>query len=235
MDAHDELLANEDGRYFAIAPINGGSASLATTERINYCNVNFGLPSAPALFLHISHRAYCKIKDVDPLTLFNRHSTGIWPDDQSPLFDFLEDSICHITYAFTALEAFANECIPDSYQHTFVYEKSGEVKTYGREEIERYVNLDEKLHTHLPRILDTTSPKGTKVWEPYRKLKQLRDRIIHLKAVDRNASGPEEETVWGDLLRSHSVPYCNHAHALMGHYKPAIENRRYYRMYPYNK
>jgi hypothetical protein len=235
MHRQDELLAKEDGRYFAIGKFGTGLASVATSERIEGRVVGFGLPSAPAVFLHLAHRAYCKVSDVNPLSLFDQHPQGIWPDDQGPLFDFLEDIITHVTFAFTALEAFANEQIPDGYSHTFSHEKTAETKTYGKEEVERYINLDEKLHLHLPTILQVPSPKGTKGWEPYRKLKRLRDRIIHLKAVDRKPSGSEDETIWGDLLRAHAEPFCGHAHALMGHYKPAVENRRYYGLYPYTR
>lgn len=233
MDRQDELLAKEDGRYYAIDKFQTGLASIATSERLKKKIVSFGLPSGPALFLHLAHRAYIKIKDLDPLSLFDQHPQGIWPDDQKRLFDFFEDFISHVVFSFTALEAFANEAIPNEFKYTFTVEKTGDERIYGKDEIERRVNLDEKLGTVLPKILDISSPKGLQVWEKYKTIKQSRDRIIHLKSIDRRASGPEDETIWGTLLRMHNEPLCDYAHAMIGHFKPAIENRRYYSKYPY--
>jgi hypothetical protein len=52
-----------------------------------------------------------KVRDIDPLALFDQHAQGIWPDDQKDLFDFLEELISHVVFSFTALEAFANQVI----------------------------------------------------------------------------------------------------------------------------
>src|SRR5256885_219797 len=122
MDRQDELLEKEDGRFFAIDKFQTGLASIATAEHFKKKIVSFGLPSGPALFLHLAHRAYSRIRDIDPLSLFDEHPQGIWPDNQKELFDFLEDLISHVVFSFTALEAFANEVIPDNFTYTFVVE-----------------------------------------------------------------------------------------------------------------
>ena len=62
----------------------------------------------------------------------------------------------------------------------------------------------------------------------------MRNRIIHLKAIDLKSSGPDDETLWGDMLRCHDVPYCDYAHTLIGHYKHSVENRRWFQRYPYD-
>lgn len=79
-------------------------------------------------------------------------------------------------------------------------EKTGEEKVYVKDEIERKINLDEKFHIILPNIYNVPSPKGKKVWGHYKEIKKVRDRIIHLKSIDRKASGPEDETIWGIML-----------------------------------
>jgi hypothetical protein len=183
--------------------------------------------------LHLAHRAYSKIKDIDPLSLFDDHPQGMWPDDQTALFDYLEQSISHVVFSFTALEAFANEVIPDGFTHTFTVDRTGEKRTYGKDDIERRINLDEKLGTVLPEIFSLKTPKGGPLWEKYKSIKKARDRIIHLKSIDKRDSGPEDETIWGTLLRIHNKPLCDDAHALIGYYKPAIQNRRYFVKYPY--
>jgi hypothetical protein len=140
-------------------------------------------------------------------------------------------------FAHTAIEAFANEVINDFIPDSFVYtfqKKDGQLEQLSKSDIERRIELDQKLHSVLPQGLSLASPKGTAVWQHYQEIKKMRNRIIHLKAVDRNRSGPEEEGLWGDMLRSYSVPYCDYAYAIIGHYNPAAENRRWFQRYRYN-
>lgn len=234
MDRQDELLAKEDGRYYAIDKVGTGLGSIATTERLGNNVVSFGLPSGPALFLHLAHRAYSTIKDIEPLSLFDAHPQGIWPDNQKALFDYLEQSIAHVVFSFTALEAFTNEVIPDGFTYSFTVQRTGEKRTYAKDEIERRINLDEKLGIVLPQVFSLKTPKGGTLWEKYKTIKKTRDRIIHLKSVDKRTSGPEDETIWGTLLRIHNEPLCDHAHALIGYFEPAVQNRRYFAKYPYD-
>lgn len=232
MDRQDELLHNEDGRYYAIDRFNTGLAAVDTTERIGKNLVSFGLPSGPALFLPLAHRAYSDIKSTEPMSLFDSHDQGMWPDDQGPLFDFLEASISHIVFSFTAIEAFAIEAIPSDYTYKAV-EAGGEQKTYNKEEIERRTSLDYKLDSILPQICSISSPKGIQVWEKYKQVKKARNRIIHLETADRTATGPDTETIWGDILKMHQKPFCDYAYQIIGYYKPAVDNRRWYKNYPY--
>lgn len=78
-----------------------------------------------------------------------------------------------------------NENIPDNFTHAFVVQKTGEKRTYGKDEIERRINLDEKPGFLLPQILALPSPKGSSLWEKYKTIKKNRDRIIHLKSIDK--------------------------------------------------
>ncbi len=231
MDRQDELFEREDGRYYAVDKVGTGIGSIATSERLGRKVVSFGLPSGPALFLHLANRAFLQVRTVDPRTLFDAHEQGIWPDSQGPLFDYLESCVAHVVFSFTAIEAFANEAIPESFVYTVQRDEG--TATLSKADIERRIGLDEKLDTILPSVLSVPSPKGTRPWEKYRTLKKLRDRLVHLKAVDRRASGPEDETVWGALLKSHGRAWCNDAHAVIGYFEPAVRNRRWYGKYPY--
>ncbi len=69
----DRLLAAEDGRHYAVFKAGTGLGTLATTERINSVTVGFSLPSAPALFLNLAHRAFLTYRDIDVRTLFDPH------------------------------------------------------------------------------------------------------------------------------------------------------------------
>ena len=232
-ERQERLLEAEDGRYYAIDKFGTGTASLATEERLGKGTVGFGLPSGPALFLSLGHKAFVTYRDIDVLALFNDPRTGFWPDNHKPLFDFYEQFAAHVVFAFTALESFANEAIPDGHTYTTTKGKKGQKVTYDRDGIERHVSLSEKLAQVLPAALGVKSPKGLHIWQDYTTLRKVRDRIIHLKMADRSRTGPETPTIWGDMLRNSKEPFCDNAHKLMGHYKPAVDKRRWYAKYPY--
>ena len=225
-----DVLKNEDGRFHAIDKFKAGTIAIATSEKLGKQLASFSLPSAPAMFLNLAHASFVKIKTIKPLELFDNHPQGIWPENHEPLFDFFENFISHVVFSHSALEALANEVIPNDFCYNFT--KKGETLSYKKEEIERCINLDEKLDQILPAIFKTGSPKGKDVWEKYKKLKEFRDRIIHLKSIDRSSSGVEKETIWGDMLRLHKTPFCNHAHEMMGYFVP-IKIRRWHLKYPY--
>lgn len=238
----ERLLAAEDGRQYAIDRFDTGLAAMSTTERVGTAIVNFSLPSAPALFLDLAHKAFATYRDIEIPTLFDRHPQGMWPDDHKPLLDFCEQFAAHVVFAFTALESFANEVIANEvtargYTYTTRSTKKGkpgEKVTYGGEALERNVSLNEKLAQVLPDALGVGSPKGLHHWRDYKSLKEWRDRIIHLKSADRQARGPEISSIWGDMLRNPKQPFCDNAHKLMGTYGPAVSNRRWHQKYPYS-
>lgn len=225
------LLDQHDGRYYAVGNVGTGIGFMAKQERIkNGRYVDFALPSSPALFLNVARSACQKIKDADPGLMFYKWQNTRIPINHSYVFDYFESFASHVVFAFTALEAFANESIPENY--TFQTERRGEPVILNKKEIERSVSLDEKLDIILPDAFGVASPKGKKPWGHYRELKTMRDRIIHLKSVDRLASGHEQKSVWGMMLRSHGEPYCDHAHTMMGYFLRAA-NRRWHQKYPY--
>lgn len=239
----DRLLGAEDGRHYAVDKIGTGLGSLATTERINSMIVNFSLPSAPALFLNLAYKAFVTYRDVEVPTLFDLHPQGRWPDDVKALFDFCEQYAAHVIFAFTALEAFANEVIANEvaengYSYTTARARNkaqpGEKVTYRGEAIERSVSLDEKLAQVLPDALNVGSPKGLHIWRDHKNLKRWRDRLIHLKMADRQPRGPEVKSIWGDMLRNPTEPFCDNAHKIMGYFGPKVTNRRWHQKYPYS-
>jgi hypothetical protein len=75
------------------------------------------------------------------------------------------------------------------------------MEIYDKSQVERHINLDDKISIILPSILEVKTPKGTAVWQEYIQLKKLRDRIIHMKSDDRKSTGPEENTIWHELFK----------------------------------
>jgi hypothetical protein len=236
-ERQERLLRAEDGRYYAIDKFNTGLAAIATEEVIGGTSVGFGLPSGPALFLNLAYKAFLTYRDVDVLGFFDEHPPpqGRWPEDQKPLFDFCEQFAAHVVFAFTALESFANEVIPEGYTYTTTRGQKGQKITYNRDGIERNVSLSEKLAQILPSALGVKPPKGLHIWRDYTNLRKVRDRIIHLKMSDRSRTGPETPTIWGDMLRNSKEPFCDNAHKLMGYFGPVVTNRRWHKTYPYTR
>jgi len=122
------------------------------------------------------------------------------------VYDYLESICAAIIFAFTALEAFANEEIPED----FIYEVEEQteagvylVRKFDKSQIERNFSLSEKLVNILPIVMNMPSPKGNKEWEGFVHLRRFRDRIIHLKSEDRYCSkhgNMYPESIWSDLL-----------------------------------
>ena len=180
----DRALASEDGRFYAIDQWTTKTRIVQTWEQVSTATVHFGLPSAPALFLGLAHEAFMSYKNEDLMHLFD-HPQSLYPLDHRPLFDFYGQFAAHVVFAYTALEAWANETIPDSFVYAKTKPKTRPQETLTGSEIERHVSLREKLSDVFPLVLEVESPKGLAIWSHFRKLENTRDRIIHLKAADR--------------------------------------------------
>jgi hypothetical protein len=225
------LLEDEDTRFHAIGPVGTGLGMMATTEKPSKLSkrlVSFGLPSAPAIYLALAKAAHARRAAIDIEAVFTVHPNGqgTWPDNHTPLFDFFEAFTAEVVFAFSALEAFANECIPSGFSYTTLTSKKESV-TFSKEEIERNVSLDEKLKRVLPQAHNLKSPAGTKRWQLFKELKKVRDRLIHLKSVDRQASGPEDQTIWGLMLTDRSRNFVDAAIEIIGAYPSLVQNRRW--------
>lgn len=233
-DRQAALLDAEDWRFHAIGPFNTGLGMLATTEHLSVQPkgvVGFGLPSAPALYLNLASQAHQRRANVDLDAAFVVHPSpqGRWPEDHTSLFDYLQEFAAEVIFSFTALEAFANECIPAGFSYDLKNAKS-EATTITGSEIERRVSLDEKLKCVLPAAHNIPNPAGTKAWQGFRHLKQVRDRLVHLKTVDRKASGPEDQTIWGLALNERRTNFAVEAYTVLGGFPALVDSRRWYRL-----
>ncbi len=137
--------------------------------------------------------------------------------------DYIERMIEAIVLAFSAIEAFCNESIPADF--VYVRHDKSEVllEASHKETVERFLSTDEKLSEVLPQALKCKSPKGSSCWENYRKLKTVRDRIIHMKADDRKSSGADVNTIWKAIVLS-PVPHLS-AKKVIDHFVKAMESK----------
>jgi hypothetical protein len=127
----------------------------------------------------------------------NKDKAGHLPDSQA--FAFYEHIMASVVFAYTSLEAFVNEEVPDDYVYEAVEKNC--TRSFAKEQIERSLNLNTKLGDVLPQVLKVATPKGGTLWNDYDKLQNLRDRIIHMKTKDRDSRGEDTGSIWNALLR----------------------------------
>lgn len=121
-------------------------------------------------------------------------ATETTPDDKfrdldgDQIYEFLQKAIIIPIFLFTALEAFTNQLIPTNY----IYKKSSSLlfwksfKNMNKVEIERRMSTGDKLSIILTQLRNKQI-KDTHLWQKYRKLKDLRDELIHLKTREQQS------------------------------------------------
>ncbi len=236
MDRQTTILEKEDPRFYAIDKLNTGLGSIATTERIGKDLLNFGLPSSPALFLSLALNFKTQVDKIDLKNCFDNHPypQGTWPEDHKKLFDFFELMFGQIIFSYSALETFSNIMIPKEYKFQLNRIDAKSTKEYNKDQIERNLSLDKKLDLVLPEVLLVNSPNnGSEMWKKFELHRKLRNRLIHLKSIDMTSTGPEIETIWGDLLRNHKTDFVSQAHSLIGHFIGTKNGFRWFKKFPY--
>jgi hypothetical protein len=174
-------------------------ASITQAAQIPYDGrqVGFAIPNATALFLDLSYRYHVESEMWLEKAIAEADQFGQLDTDHACIF--YERIMSSVIFAFTALEAFVNEEIPDGY--IYVCKEKQSTKQYDKEQIERYLSLNVKLGDVLPLALSVRSPKGKSIWNQYDKVRELRDRIIHMKTEDRAHQRTNPKSIWNALLR----------------------------------
>lgn len=173
-------------------------AAITQVALIKYGEDRIGItiPNATALFLGLSHRYHVEAQYWIGKCLAAKGKFNHLP--YADAFTFYERMMASVVFACTSLEAFVNEEIPDSY--VYVVSDKNYTRNFNKEQIERYWNLDTKLGDVLPSALGVPSPKGGSLWNAYDKLRNLRDRVIHMKTKDRDSRGEDKSSIWNALL-----------------------------------
>jgi hypothetical protein len=193
--------------------------------------VSIVLPNATALCLSSSKRSW---NDAQRIRKISNIDGSIKQEVEfsttADSFDYIERVMESIIMAFTALEAFVNENIPDDYEYHSNKKNTIILEIMDKQAIERWLSLDEKLSVVLPASRNVESPKGKKCWQGYRDLKTTRDRIIHMKKEDRRSSGPEIPTLWHKLLKT-NAPHVQAKEMIKFFVKQTDEMPRWYSEY----
>ena len=145
-------------------------------------------------------------------------------------FAALEDLVGCTVFSVAALEAFANGTIPDDFVHEAPRGDGRCTEMFDKQQVERHVSLEVKLDQILPKIRKVPSPKGSKLWGRFVAMRDLRDRLIHLKSSDTKAirdvgTGPAwpdglMNYLWSLLLTERVTEFPTSAKEMMAHYYP---------------
>lgn len=163
-----------------------------------YGRISIYAPSSVKLCLHIVETEQCKVieylqKGID--ADLNSGKNGVVQKRMSSMFDFFESAMKVTIFGYTAIEAFANESIPNSY----IYKKTPRgiiAKLFRKDdglpkkEIERAISTSDKLKKILPVVLSVDSIAGKELWDRFINLRDLRDSIIHIKTHESYTGAP---------------------------------------------
>jgi hypothetical protein len=188
-----------------VAPKGSQITLRSITQLTKKKQLCIALPNATALCLSSSLRAWEEAQEIRKIANIDRSiKEQVTFNTTSESFDYIERVMESIVMAFTALEAFVNENIPDDYEYHKHRKSEIILEVMDKKAIERWLSLDEKLSVVLPEAMSVDSPKGSKCWQGYKELKTIRDRIIHMKKEDRGSSGPEIPTLWHEIFKVNS-------------------------------
>jgi len=187
----------------------GTTFKVVTTASLpSNVEVTVSLPNATALFFNIAHRSYVQAREIadrhDLHKSSRRKRKATMPEHDA--FAYFELMLESVVAAHTAIEAYANEMVPADFKYEYRKPGAKIIQMLAKSEIERQISLCEKLASVLPIAHAVAKPTNTRGWSDYKALKKVRDRIIHMKAVDRKSSGPGMDTIWHTLLATRSPP-----------------------------
>lgn len=237
MEKEQKNIRNKDWRLQAITTLakewkspftgikhdKGCPVMLVAHAQFNGSDFQFGMPSMTALFLDYSSKLWEETNRI------SNELANKWLDQRQgekmfyvknhlKLFSYFQKRMGAIVFAYSALESFANEQIPDNFTFQRMKDDKKCSEIYNKQQIENNLSLDIKLSEILPAIMKVRNPKGVRIWDNYLKLKDLRDRIIHMKTRDRKSLPPKEKTIWGDLLNTKEPNYAYIAKNIISFY-----------------
>ncbi|WP_145854439.1 hypothetical protein [Pedobacter suwonensis] len=115
----------------------------------------------------------------DTILIRHQHYTGNFPipEQQREYFDYFELITTALIFAYSSIEAFINNFIPDDYTFT----KPNGTKVMDKNHIERFLSLTDKLKNIFTDIYNTPNPEQETWWQSLTDLQELRDQTIHTK------------------------------------------------------
>jgi hypothetical protein len=143
--------------------------------------------------------------------LVARGDGGYQPENNRRAINCLRELAAAVLFAFTAIESLANhaiEMLPDDYE----LERGDE--SIPKAEMTRRLGIDEKLKRVVPMMDGGKNVAGTETWERYRRLKFLRDELLHIKQRGYDPD-PKARSEYDRLIAGEADNCADDAHAIV--------------------
>ncbi len=168
--------------------------------------ISFFTPNGVTLFISKARKEYdLSIQIYNDVVRNKLKSNFLYVVQQETipkLYDYFENIQSCIIMIYSAIEALCNVAIPESYTLAKKNNK-GITEIWDKANIEKWTPTEEKAGKIVPEILGIDSPKNQPFWENFKKLKHVRDEIIHQK---QSALTPNEiESAFLALLLSETI------------------------------
>jgi hypothetical protein len=152
-----------------------------------------------------------------------RDDGGLAPANPRRTLDCLSDLQVAVLYAFTAIESLANHSIDqlDDAATVEVENWKGEKVQLAKADMVRRLTIGEKLSRVVPMLDDGGNVKGTRPWERYRHLKELRDELVHVKERGYS-SDPDKLSAYDRLMLGHADSCVQDAVAVIQGARPGF-------------
>ncbi|MEZ8252831.1 hypothetical protein AB4116_01010 [Vibrio splendidus] len=171
--------------------------------------ISFILPSSTAMALNTSLKSAKranKLRDsIEFRSVLTPDGKGLAVTNESneALFDYFEECMVAVTFAFQTLELFCNHSISRHMTEGMEIKRNKGRLYMSPSELERQLSTEEKLALVLPKVLNKSTPKGKQPWEQYKKLKVARDSTIHMKYTDQQVLS--HDTLYFQFLNNTDV------------------------------
>ena len=165
----------------------------------------FDIPNMSAILLESSNKFFIDSNADEYFTFKNfpriNKSRTVW--DYDWFTNLLQCRIWNVLCAFLALESFMNDSISEDY----TFDNSNEIfktrkwspKILDKEFIMKDVTTKSKFEFILPNIYGK-SPINIIILDTFVDIRNLRDRLTHLRPSDKKSCNSSEDTIWKALL-----------------------------------
>lgn len=197
----------------------------------NDTTLTFGTPSTIKLAFDIALTAsYEGLMAKDQIELMP-HGNGlmIHPKGFPYLYTYFEQFMSSVIFSYQTLEIFCNFIIASNVGKGTAYvqlDKRKGSKHYNATELQREgVSLVTKLNEILPKIhkvppLEEGIPG---LWDNFKQMKGLRDRITHMRPVDVNRGAAiDRDSVFAEIINGTTVNFPYHTLKIMEYYDSGL-------------
>jgi len=170
------IHSKSDNKTYTLA--KGSQANIGNQK------VLFFPPNNISLTLSLMKKAYKKafVMHKDLIRKKKEKTIKLEEESRALLFDYFEEIVSSVIFAYVSVEAMANAAIPEDFKLEKVNEK-GIKEIWSKENIERWMPTSQKVTDILPSILKSGDIKVEKFWNNFKELEKLRNDLIHQKTV----------------------------------------------------